>query len=177
MQRVSIAFVFAMFAAGHADAGVILGAGAGPVLAGGPSAAGGTFAGEVGAIFPTRSSTRWGFAFEAGISVLERSEGKLGGSDLALVSRFQWRIGGVYLGTRGGVAGHFFQFKPTGGQMQAETKQFGWTIGPELSWPLSSHTELDLRLSYQATNADVDAKPDGYPPHAVDLFVGLARAL
>ena len=169
-----------MISLSAAHAGVVLGAGVGPVVAGGPTMTGGSFAGEVGATFPVggeRPSSRWGVAFEAGISVLARSEGKLGGSDLALVSRFQWRIGGIYLGTRGGLAGHFFQFRPEGGQMQAETKQFGWTIGPELSWPVWGHTELDMRVSYQATNADVDAKPDGYPAHAVDVFVGLAREL
>jgi len=165
-----------------AHAGVQLGAGAGPRVAGGPSTAGGSFAGEVGAIFSSAHTDappalRWGFAFEAGFAVLKTSDGTLGGSDLALVSRFHWRLGPVYVGPRAGVVGHFYQFKPSEGEKQSETRQLGFTIGPDLAWPISRKTSFEARVSYESTNADIDDRPNGHPPHAVDLFVGISREL
>jgi len=109
-----------------------------------------------------------------GFTVLrEGTDRRAGGSDLALVSRFHWRLGTVFVGPRAGVVGHFYQFKPSGGgDTMSETKQFGFTIGPELAWPISSRVVLEARLSYEATNADIDDKPNGHPPHAVGEGAG-----
>ena len=176
----SFVFAIVIAAASTAHAGVVLGVGIGPRVGGDPGVAGGSFGGEIGALFSSAHtdgppSLRWGFAFEAGIAVLESSGGTLAGSDLALVSRVHWRLGSVFVGPRAGIVGHFYQFKPNGGDTMTETKQFGFTIGPELAWPISSRVLLEARLSYEATNADVDDKPNGHPPHAVDGFIGIAR--
>jgi len=180
MFRSLVCFGVVVAAAPAAHAGVTLGAGIGPRVGGDPGVAGGSFGGEIGAVFSSAHTDappamRWGFAFEAGVAVLKSSDGTLGGSDLRLVSRFQWRLGSVYVGTRAGVAGHFYQFKPKNGDAMSETKQFGFTIGPELAWPINERTAFEARLSYDATNADLDDKPNGHPPHAVDLFVGISR--
>jgi len=169
------------FTTASAHAGIVLGAAAGPKVGGDPTLAGGSFGGEIGFMFSSKKTAeeppllRWGFAFEAGAAVLASSDGTLGGSDLALVSKFHWRLGAVYIGPRAGIMGHFYQYKPQVGERQTETRQFGFVIGPELVWPIAERTSLGARLSYESTNEEMDGKPNAHPPHAFDLSFGIAR--